>query len=420
MSASSSSSSHTLIPSPPIHAPVPQTRPLRKYPSNLSRSRAQTPSRPGRDETKYENLEDLLREAGYKETRIFTPEGERNTKDSSDSGILGFISGLLSRPATPSPAPATTRSATPTDGDPTPRASYRPIVLSHYPPPSPPPRLQERESFSSLKRPSSRLNNSFTSASSTSPFVHSPRPSPAVAHLRHMASNTSMHPSRPTHLVRQRSTRSSRTITGYSGEPLPDRWRDNVTQAVASRGGRVGRPSEDGPIPRGRPPSRLLPSRRSASAASVTKVGVVCRSMPSSPVRSTQSHFGKNKGKAKANVPTLRAQHEGAIERFTTPVSPSTPIDDDDDDEVLDLARLLVPPKRQNSIASLRRHLITGQASGVHRYRTWNGGADSEEASEDEEDYMRLVSGHSNRSGGANPRRSRERRRVALPPPWNS
>ncbi|THU94723.1 hypothetical protein K435DRAFT_798692 [Dendrothele bispora CBS 962.96] len=48
-------------------------------------------------------------------------------------------------------------------------------------------------------------------------------------------------------------------------------------------------------------------------------------------------------------------------------VSPSASEDDDDDDDdgELDLARMLVPPKRQNSIHSLRKHLISAHNNGV-------------------------------------------------------
>lgn len=62
----------------------------------------------------YERLEDLLKEAGYKETRVFTPEGERaeehggtrnandhsNNRISGMSAVVGFLAGLMPNNAT--------------------------------------------------------------------------------------------------------------------------------------------------------------------------------------------------------------------------------------------------------------------------------------------------------------------------------
>ncbi|KIL60916.1 hypothetical protein M378DRAFT_26327 [Amanita muscaria Koide BX008] len=62
--------------SPPLPCTPPprQTRNTSRYPDNLGRVPLH---RRGTSQT-YERLEDLLREAGYKETRIFTPEGEHD------------------------------------------------------------------------------------------------------------------------------------------------------------------------------------------------------------------------------------------------------------------------------------------------------------------------------------------------------
>jgi len=92
-------------------ATPPSTPPqrLRRYPSNLGRG---DPShvplhRRGTSNT-YERLEDLLREAGYKETRIFTPEhdkfpdGDKRGKPTDESNkrgvgetVVGFLAGLI-------------------------------------------------------------------------------------------------------------------------------------------------------------------------------------------------------------------------------------------------------------------------------------------------------------------------------------
>jgi hypothetical protein len=81
-----------------------------RYPSSLANEGLRVPlHRRGTSKT-YERLEDLLKEAGYKETRIFTPETERNRghervneearqsdgklKNSVDT-VVGLLSGLV-------------------------------------------------------------------------------------------------------------------------------------------------------------------------------------------------------------------------------------------------------------------------------------------------------------------------------------
>ncbi|KAG5653729.1 hypothetical protein H0H81_010985 [Sphagnurus paluster] len=102
--------------------------PAPSTPPRSSRSRTRYPDlgrvplhRRGKSKT-YERLEDLLREAGYKETRVFTPEGERaeasaardHTSPSDHRGgvrtsmgaFVGFLAGLM-------PAPGRSTSANP-------------------------------------------------------------------------------------------------------------------------------------------------------------------------------------------------------------------------------------------------------------------------------------------------------------------
>lgn len=63
--------------SPPSELPETPVRGRMRYPVTLSKDEANTRlKRPGVPQT-YERLEDLLREAGYKETRVFTPETDR-------------------------------------------------------------------------------------------------------------------------------------------------------------------------------------------------------------------------------------------------------------------------------------------------------------------------------------------------------
>jgi hypothetical protein len=100
---SRSASSQTSLPQP---STPPRGRLPSRYPSNLGRVPLH---RRGTSKT-YERLEDLLREAGYKETRIFTPEGEHDPDGQSDGSkadskrtsvresvgaVVGFLAGLM-------------------------------------------------------------------------------------------------------------------------------------------------------------------------------------------------------------------------------------------------------------------------------------------------------------------------------------
>lgn len=103
------------IPSTPPH----RGRPDPRYPDSLGPGRVPLHRR-GTSKT-YERLEDLLREAGYKDTRVFTPEAERAEIEAEERKerersrvaqngsmrggvgvVVGFLTGLVSR--TPSQA----------------------------------------------------------------------------------------------------------------------------------------------------------------------------------------------------------------------------------------------------------------------------------------------------------------------------
>ncbi|KAK7033628.1 hypothetical protein VNI00_012628 [Paramarasmius palmivorus] len=86
------------------HTPVP-----RRYPSTLTLGHKQPLSQ--QNVHKYEGFEELLREAGYKETRVFTPPRERQpspnpTKELETKklgGVVSFLAGLIPRATTPTP-----------------------------------------------------------------------------------------------------------------------------------------------------------------------------------------------------------------------------------------------------------------------------------------------------------------------------
>ncbi|KAJ3729677.1 hypothetical protein C8R42DRAFT_549503, partial [Lentinula raphanica] len=73
-----------------------------RYPTDLARTGdGRTPLHRRGTSQKYEPFEDLLREAGYKETRIFTPETERVASGTGSgdrskvAGVVEFLSGLI-------------------------------------------------------------------------------------------------------------------------------------------------------------------------------------------------------------------------------------------------------------------------------------------------------------------------------------
>ncbi|KAI6037634.1 hypothetical protein EDC04DRAFT_3064432 [Pisolithus marmoratus] len=97
-------------------------RTMARYPDSLGRVPLH---RRGTSKT-YERLEDLLREAGYSETRVFTPEAERSAGNLSGKqegrlnssirggvgAVVGFLTGLVSRNSSLSREPATSGEAT--------------------------------------------------------------------------------------------------------------------------------------------------------------------------------------------------------------------------------------------------------------------------------------------------------------------
>ncbi|KAG6853366.1 hypothetical protein C0991_004986 [Blastosporella zonata] len=177
----------------------------------------------------YERLEDLLKEAGYKETRVFTPEGERaeakSATQSSDrqggvrtsvGAFVGFLAGLM---------PAASRST----------SSLTSNVEAYSPPASP---LTQRE----LRRPVLQRANTSSSdlASSLESLDPTPRPSrfippsrtstPLPASAMYSQPHSSQQDLRPTHFMVHRdqySNASSRRPplplppTQHSNSPLP-------------------------------------------------------------------------------------------------------------------------------------------------------------------------------------------------------
>ncbi|KAI0711183.1 hypothetical protein C8T65DRAFT_575040 [Cerioporus squamosus] len=237
--------------------------------------------------------------------------------------------------------------------------------------------------------------------------------SAAHRYLRHMASTPDI-PRRATSSVRDPSMREV-----ASPQPLPASWLESVTKAVlksgdggAHVGGPMRRPRASkensflfaeqtpkasrisGRSASGLPPGASLYLQRPQTAPSaVNTAHVVCRSAPGSrsasrvgdrsngggslrgPPRKERQDRGRRGSRLTQTdrVPSLaatRVEHDAWssnmhwVDGKRVPVlhyedtSYEEAIDsDDDEDGELDLARLLVPPKRQYSIQSLRKHL---------------------------------------------------------------
>ena len=464
-------------------------------------------------------MEDLLREAGYKETRIFTPETERFPADGdkrkgdaegltvkeSVGAVVGFLAGLVpghSRQSVGTPP----TDLVPNDQDVYPGRSHPPSPLAH--------RTEQSSSATSSLRskkftigPSSKrpisadFETSSAGSSGDPPRGHAihgdanpnadqqslrsqlsaarmqPSQSAAYNYLRHMASTPSM---------QKRPSREESPIvdlTERSQPPLPIAWRENIIAAMNMKGSistgglaeghrglsrpksmRTLRAKDSGrgiheqveerwgrTITRGQnslaPPQINAP--RLASPGAVARISVTCKSAPgsrsTSAVRATfkgglldisqLDNAFRDKGKAvrrpskriRSQVPSLVVTGvEGDDWEGTSSDGTHTSFhqkqeldyDEDDDDEgELDLARMLVHPKRQHSIQSLRQHLQrhtslsqVRKPSGVGVMGKWVLDEDSES------DYFPGRRGAS-RDGSSWSKRS-AKRRERIPNDW--
>lgn len=387
-----------------------------RYPSSLARGElGRVPLHKRGTSRTYERLEDLLREAGYKETKIYSPEVERTearregrgdaSARGSMSAVVDFLAGLMPGSGkgessevsnedetihrTPSPSPLAGKRVR--------KSLPRPVEdLSDTP-----------SSLGSFRRRHGHIPYSLSPTLDSDHFLKSSasgslRPHghiSAQGYLRHIASTPNI--SR----ARKHSASPGRSRLQFvSGEqpPLPSGWFDSVTRAVLGSSGsvaRVGGPShialhherstratkENCPVPHGvknkvRPVTGYL--RAETAPGAVNTVRVVCRSAPASRSSSrvgdrlpVVSDKGKSRDSSRptynkprsshSDVPTLastRVENDAwslqwlESERLSSNISDDEYSDEEDEGE-LNLAQMLVPPKRQKSIRSLRQHL---------------------------------------------------------------
>lgn len=400
-------------------------RPTARYPSRLTRGEpGRVPlHRRGTSRT-YERLEDLLKEAGYKETKIYSPEVERTEsqaegrKDGSVRGGMGvvvdFLTGLM---------PGTSKNE-----------EHEEDVFHGSPPPSPLAGKRQRESSlhplvpagdqsdapSSLGSPEQRherLPHRHAALSERSPFSQASASDSLRAHvqisaaqgyLRHIASTPNISKSNKSPTL---SSSSKLKFIPNQEPPLPSNWFDSVTRAVlgsSSTATHVGGPSHAAryhhratrATKENRPTSHPIKNkvrpvagylRAETAPSAVNTVCVVCRSAPAS---RSSSRMGERltsvSGKGKARDSSLPKFPKSRIARSDVPSLASTRLENDawsvqwsdgervhsiltddeysdEEDGELDLARILVPPKRQKSIRSLRQHLHRSESARALR-----------------------------------------------------
>ncbi|KAI0646383.1 hypothetical protein C8Q79DRAFT_1000725 [Trametes meyenii] len=446
-------------------------RSVSRYPSNLSKGEpGRVPlHRRGTSKT-YETMEDLLRDHGYKETRVFTPEAERiqaladeQKKQRSSWHIKNLLAGWISGADVNEPASDELQGNAfdGSQGLPSQASSARcspPISPLGHKRHIPPRQALQQTPSSPTHSASSATLSSMLSGSSDGRTVsyqhvqrrihhHLPelRPeqsstslrtyaqvSAARGYLRHMASAPNM-PKRIGPSTRENSIDRRPSLLNPADPPMPSSWLETVTKAVmksADIGAHVGGPLSR-PVSRqsmrapraakenkfalpdrsarparvqgrsvsGMPPGSAFYMQRPQTApGAVNTAHVVCRSAPGS--RST-SRVGERNGGSLRGVPQRNAQGKGRrgskglpadrvpslaatqveddgwgmqwvngkrVPLLLMPDEPSRNEDDhdyddeDEDEDELDLARLLVPARRQYSIQSLRRHLHSSHA----------------------------------------------------------
>ncbi|TFK49456.1 hypothetical protein OE88DRAFT_1727204 [Heliocybe sulcata] len=405
-----------------------------RYPSELSRNpRTRVPLQTRTDT--YERLEDLLREAGYKETRVFTPEAERYEEEGeserrgsmSMGAVVDFITGLMgtrkeeertsnnsgNRHATPALVHATPAGSPSSNSSMDAESSRTSSLKSHHVNVAYPERKRTPSPDSSsgayqhLHRelPHTR---SIVRPKPGNSCIQALPPSRARAYLRHMASAPHMPQARPA--SSNAAEIPSLDDDNSSQPPLPPTWLEVVTKAVLGSG--VPGAHLGGPGTTDLPASsvRRAKSKRSHSALSdrtnrtlvmrptiiltrslsstapvVSTTQVVCQSAPASrcpsrtpsikSVRRGRGSVKRPRDVGKDRLPSLAStcvegdalslSFEGSHGRNAKAIEAEYDENESSDEEEgeIDLARLLVPPKRQHSIKSLRRHLHRAESA---------------------------------------------------------
>ncbi|KAK7683218.1 hypothetical protein QCA50_013891 [Cerrena zonata] len=412
--------------------PIVRGRISSRYPSNLGKGEpGRVPlHRRGKSRT-YERLEDLLREAGYKETRVFTPESERAEARAEErraqragslrggvDAFVGFLAGWI--PGAAKNGEDTDPRSTNTSGDedslhevrqssmpPSPLAHKRPgtpdslhsIAVRNaprYSSASPRVRLHQLPGEHALPHPTRQtLRHQLSATSSLRQYA---QVSAARSHLRHMASAPHMpKPSskassirrKPISSISEHSNRLSSSAAASSTQLLAPYSLTSYLQRA---------PTAPGEVTTVRVFCRSAPASRSSSRA-----GERLNRATNATDRGFRGVPRKNrngKGKDKEDFLPSLADNQLEGERWdvqwvngkrlsisgSSDIPPDT--DSSDDDGELDLARLLVPAKRQNSIRSLRKHLHRTESLKALRHQANYHRALDSWAYEDDDDGL--------------------------------
>ncbi|KZT70489.1 hypothetical protein DAEQUDRAFT_209253 [Daedalea quercina L-15889] len=450
----------------------PRGRQSSRYPASLARGDpGRVPlHRRGTSKT-YERLEDLLREAGYKETRIFTPEWERKEARDAESrkgslrggvdSVVGYLASWVQGSGKAESSSHDLKVTHPPEPrfhwslPPSPLAHKRPLEDENGRPRSPlsvSPTASSTTIASSIDSVSGRTVNYRHYVKHAPPQLLRPKTSAssnlrtyaqvsaAQGYLRHMASAPNMPKRGPS--TRETSVDRQSVYAMDCGQPaLPPRWFESVTKAVAGVGHphahvggpqnarRLSRPSSRDPRARerggkftlsgqtnrqmrsasGAPPGlTMCLARAGVAPGEVSTARVMCRSAPASrsssrvgnrivPHSARSGHSSGQSGPttARSEAFSFSSRRQGGsdgvpllastciendawsthwVDGQRVPMMTVSPTsgdesmcsgsedDDDDDDGELTFARLLVPPKRQYSIQSLRKHLHHSQS----------------------------------------------------------
>ncbi|KAG2089632.1 uncharacterized protein F5147DRAFT_725756 [Suillus discolor] len=309
------------------HASQPFTPPRgrTRYPDTLARVPLH---RRGTSKT-YERLEDLLREAGYKETRVFTPESERHTDHAIDKHtsnvrggvgtVVGFLAGLVSRNSSMAREPISSKDLH--SQPPSPLAHIKALhpssSASSYSFNTSPESLRKHSRFHATRNlfpetPGQSLApNAYIPHQSSSNFS---KDAPnAHAYLRHMASAPNIQPlaKRPSssnvslrsHRTPHAQPRSSRRNVVLTSDdiietddppPLPRNWMESVAKALLSGVPETASTRKmnstfsevtNRPKEQRRPPllcAQVQEQRAGTTEGKVSQTSVVCRSAPAS------------------------------------------------------------------------------------------------------------------------------------------
>jgi hypothetical protein len=314
------------------HASPPSTPPRgrTRYPDTLTRVPLH---RRGTSNT-YERLEDLLREAGYKETRVFTPESERHTEHATDKhtsnarggvgAVVGFLAGLVSRNSSLAREPTSNNDSH--SQPPSPLAHFKAIhassSTSSYSFNTSPESLRKHSRFHATQGQARRNQFPETHGWSKPPSAYMRHQSSsnfskdapnAHAYLRHMASapniqplakrpsssNVSLRSHRTPH-VQPRSSRRAVLLTADDiietddPPPLPRNWMESVAKALLSgvpeaastrKTSSALSEATNRPKEQRRPPllcAQVREQRAGTTEGKVSQTNVMCRSTPTS------------------------------------------------------------------------------------------------------------------------------------------